>query len=165
MQPQPVTAQVTVARNTRTSDPNYGKTFVFFGTGSYVYASDPTDTQVQSWYGLIDDRTAITAILRENLKAREFDSVGTVAGYAVRVFGKATANDMTAKKGWYIDLDYPAAVGERIVTRSNVYQFLEPVLLASSIVPTPIPAGRAAGVTSTPSIPLPAAVWPIPRSI
>ena len=140
-QPQPITAQVTVARNTRTSDPNYGKTFVFFGTGSYVYAADPTDTQVQSWYGLIDDGTAI---VREDLKEREFDSAGTVAGYAVRVFGAATADDMTDKKGWYIDLDYPAASGERIVTRSNVYQFLEPVLLASSIVPDADPC-RAGG--------------------
>ena len=141
VQPQPITAQVTVARNTRTSDPNYGKTFVFFGTGSYVYAADPADTQIQSWYGLIDDGTVISV---EDLKERQFDSNGTVAGYAVRVFGAVTAGDMTDKKGWYIDLDYPAAGGERIVTRSNVYQFLEPVLLASSIIPDSDPC-RAGG--------------------
>ncbi|MCU0836645.1 MAG: PilC/PilY family type IV pilus protein [Chromatiaceae bacterium] len=135
--PQPITAQLTVARNTRTSDINYGKTFVFFGTGSYVYATDPTDKQVQTWYGLIDEDSQIAS--RADLKERTFVDSGTVADFAVRAFAEATAGDMADKKGWFVDLQYPAADGERMVTRSNLYQFLEPVLLASSIIPDPDP--------------------------
>jgi type IV pilus assembly protein PilY1 len=141
-QPQPITAQISVAKNTRTSDANYGKTFVYFGTGRYVYSSDPADMQVQTWYGLIDEGSRILS--RSELKQRTFASQGTVGGYAVRVFSAATAGDMTGKKGWYVDLNYPSAQGERIVTRSAVYQLLEPVLLASSIVPDPDPC-RAGG--------------------
>lgn len=141
-QPQPITAQISVAKNTRTSDPNYGKTFVFFGTGRYVYSGDPADMQVQTWYGLIDEGAPISS--RSELKQRTFASQGTVGSYVVRVFSTATEGDMTGKKGWYVDLSYPMAQGERIVTRSALYQFLEPVLLASSIVPDPDPC-RAGG--------------------
>lgn len=141
-QPQPITAQISVAKNTRTSDPNYGKTFVFFGTGRYVYSGDPADMQVQTWYGLIDEGAPISS--RSELKQRTFASQGKVGSYVVRVFSTATEGDMTGKKGWYVDLSYPMAQGERIVTRSALYQFLEPVLLASSIVPDPDPC-RAGG--------------------
>jgi type IV pilus assembly protein PilY1 len=43
---------------------------------------------------------------------------------------------MADKRGWFIDLDYPSARGERIVTPSRFYSLIEPVLLASSIIPT-----------------------------
>ncbi|AFL74092.1 Tfp pilus assembly protein, tip-associated adhesin PilY1 [Thiocystis violascens DSM 198] len=131
--PQAITAQLTVAKNTVTSDPNYGKTFLFFGTGSYVYQGDPAYEQVQSWYGLIDDNTTISS--RTNLALREIKLSGTVASYDVRAFSEATAGDMTGKKGWVLDLMDPDPRGERIVTRSNLYQLLEPVLIASSIIP------------------------------
>ncbi|MCY1376770.1 Type IV pilus biogenesis factor PilY1 [compost metagenome] len=39
---------------------------------------------------------------------------------------------MKLKKGWAIDL---IDTGERMVTASRVYQFVEPTLLASSVIP------------------------------
>lgn len=132
-QAQPITAQLTIGQNTVTSDPNYGKTFIFFGTGSYVFTSDPADLSVQSWYGLIDDSEPISG--RDALRERTIETLGTVSGYSVRTFSSATAGDMSGKRGWFIDLKDPTARGERIVTRSNLYRFIKPVLIASSLIP------------------------------
>lgn len=134
---QPITAQLTIAQNTVTSDPNYGKTFVFFGTGSYMHTNDPTDLSVQSWYGLIDGSTVIAG--RSELRERSIETVGSVGGYETRVFSAAAANDLDGRRGWFVDLKDPTARGERIVTRSNVYRFVKPVLIASSLIPNADP--------------------------
>lgn len=137
--PQPITAQVTTGINTVTSDTlNYGKRYIFFGTGSYVYANDPSDQKVQTWYGLIDEDVRIAGG-RASLAQRTIETDGTVGSYAVRVFSEATEGDMVGKKGWYVDLKDPDPRGERIVTRSVLYRLLEPVLIASSIIPDPDP--------------------------
>ncbi len=142
--PQPITAQLTVAQNTVTTDLlNYGKIFVFFGTGSYVYASDVTSTQVQSWYGLIDEGRITGG--RGDLKQRTIDLLGTVGMFQTRVFSEGTNGDMSGKKGWFVDLKDPTARGERIVTSSILYRFLEPVLLVSSIIPDPDPCEAGGG--------------------
>jgi type IV pilus assembly protein PilY1 len=69
----------------------------------------------------------------------------------VKTFSEAVTNDMTGKKGWYIDLIKPnvtgdaAKEGERIVTASKVYNLAEPTLIASSIIPVVdpcVPGGR-----------------------
>ena len=137
---QPITAQVTAARNTITSDPNFGETFVFFGTGSFTFGTDPDNKQVQSWYGLIDRGSAIES--RTELVERKIQNKGTASGRNVRVFSEATAGDVgESDSGWVVDLrvEGEAALGERIVTRSNVIQLIEPTLLASSIIPDPDP--------------------------
>lgn len=126
---QPITAQITVAVNDVDGDPNYGKRFVFFGTGSYFRAGDPADTQVQTWYGLIDDNAEISG--RSELVARTILDEGSFASKPVRTFSKATSGDMADKKGWY--LDFPE--GERIVTASKFYKLAKPILIASSIIP------------------------------
>ncbi|MDK2797848.1 MAG: type pilus assembly protein PilY1 [Tepidiphilus sp.] len=133
--PQPITAPITVAVDDVAGDTNYGKRFVFFGTGSYFRTSDPSDTQIQSWYGLIDENATISG--RSSLMARSVQTEGTVNGYPVRTFAEATAGDMAGKKGWYIDLKTAGGVaqGERIVTESKYYKLAEPTLLASSIIP------------------------------
>ena len=133
--PQPITAPITVAVDDVAGDTNYGKRFVFFGTGSYFRTSDPSDTQIQSWYGLIDENATISG--RSSLMARSVQTEGTVNGYPVRTFAEATAGDMAGKKGWYIDLKTAGGVaqGERIVTESKYYKLAEPTLIASSIIP------------------------------
>ncbi len=128
---QPITAQITVTLNEVTSDPNYGKRFIFFGTGSYFRAGDPNDTQGQSWYGLIDEGAQIVG--RSELKPRGILEEGTFAGKPVRTFQAATAGDMAGKKGWYID--FTTKPGERIVTASKYYKLAKPTLIASSIIP------------------------------
>jgi type IV pilus assembly protein PilY1 len=128
---QPITAPITVDVNDATGDPNYGKRYIFFGTGSYFRSGDPSDTQVQSWYGLIDDGSQITD--RTQLTQRSIVKEGVFDGKTVRVFSEATANDMAGKKGWY--LDFTTRTGERIVTASKLDRRGKPMLLASSVIP------------------------------
>lgn len=143
---QPITSQITMAKNFLRNDPNLGKLFLFFGTGAYFRSDDPANKAVQSWYAVVDDGTTIAG--RNYLKPRGLSSVFTVEGKTVRSFlpaiiqfdkdGKLLSHDMTGWKGWYIDwMDPPTNTkrGERIVTPSAFYRFNEPVLLVSSIVP------------------------------
>lgn len=127
---QPITAPITMARNDVSADPNYNKFFVYFGTGSDFQVSDPSNTQTQTWYGLIDEDVPVTG--RSVLKARTITETGTLSGKPVRVFEEAVLNDMVGMKGFYIDLP---ETGERIVSASNYYKLAEPVLLASSVIP------------------------------
>ncbi|THF65891.1 pilus assembly protein [Pseudothauera nasutitermitis] len=138
---QPISAQLTTALNTVPGSTHYGKRFVLFGTGRYIYASDPVSTQVQSWYGLIDDGTnrignhrTENNILVERTWA---DSSLTVDGKAARLLASATAGDMVNRKGWFLDFDVTS--GERITSRSVLYFLQEATLLASSLVPSADP--------------------------
>ncbi|EWS66180.1 Tfp pilus assembly protein, tip-associated adhesin PilY1 [Hydrogenophaga sp. T4] len=128
---QPITAPITMKVNEVTADANNGKLFVYFGTGSDFTVDDPNNTDTQTWYGLIDEGSVITA--RSDLKERTISSPATLAGKSVRVFSEAVAGDMNGKKGFFIDL--PVS-GERMVTASNYYKLAEPVLIASSIIPS-----------------------------
>lgn len=131
---QPITGPISVSRNTVASDPNAGRTFIHFGTGSYFRTTDPNDASPQTLYGLIDRGTVIEnqASPTNKLVQRQVEFAGTFAGSNVRVFQKAAANDMAAKDGFYLNL--PGA-GERVVTAASVYNLNGPVLLFSSIVP------------------------------
>ncbi|MCI4441632.1 PilC/PilY family type IV pilus protein [Tibeticola sp.] len=140
--PQPITAPIIVAKNDLTGDPNNGKRFIFFGTGSYFRSADPTDTQVNSWYGLIDDNGIINSDKSE-LVLRRINDEGVFDGKQVRTFDSASAGDMTGKKGWYIN--FTTQSGERIVTASALYKAVKPVLVVSSIIPVVdpcVPGGK-----------------------
>jgi prepilin-type N-terminal cleavage/methylation domain-containing protein len=130
---QPITGGISVGLNTRKGDPNFGKIFVFVGTGQYLVSTDVTDHTVQTWYGLVDDGTQISD--RTTLKSRYITAEAVVSGSTARTFSTATAGDMAGKRGWMIDLIPPSgtAAGERIVSDNK---FLGSVLLATSIVPT-----------------------------
>jgi type IV pilus assembly protein PilY1 len=139
---QPITAPITVARNYMKSDPNYNKTFLLFGTGAFFRTGDLTDTNTQTWYGLIttpsDKNEALT---RTSLKQRTISTETTADGQPARVFSSAVTtptHDMSGKAGWYIDLLASGNVkkGERMTTASVVYRFAEPTLLASSLTPS-----------------------------
>ena len=132
---QPITAPVAVAKNSVTTDPNYGKRFIFVGTGSYFRNGDTADKSVQSLYGLIDQNYQIAG--RSNLTQRSIQLESTLNSKPVRVFSGATTGDMTSKDGWYLDLKTAGGVaeGERIVTAAQAYQLAEPTLIFSSIIP------------------------------
>lgn len=140
---QPITAPMSIAINDKTGDPNIGKRFVFFGTGSYFKSGDAADTQVQTWYGIMDENTTVSG--RGALRERDVSATGTVGGSTVRTFSAAATNDMNGRKGWYLDLDAPQA-GERMVTTSRIVQFAVPALMASSLYPVPadpcVPGGN-----------------------
>lgn len=132
---QPITAPISIAKNDVTTDPNYNKRFLFFGTGSYFKHGDTADQSIQSLYGLIDDNVQISG--RGNLVERSVIENGTLNGKAVRVFSAATTGDMAGKSGWYLDLVTAAgdAEGERIITAAEAYRLAEPALIFSTIIP------------------------------
>lgn len=128
---QPITAPLTVETDNVSGDLNEGKRFIFFGTGSYFQSTDPSTTQTQTWYGLIDQSTAINS--RSELRQRSISLVDTFSGKSVRTFSAATTSDMIGKKGWY--LDFTTSPKERVVTESLLLTSAKPVLVASSIIP------------------------------
>jgi len=82
---------------------------VIFGTGSYIRESDSTDPNIQSIYG-IWDRLGPQLIDKSELVEQVYTNVVDELG-RVRLL---SANDVDytvvgSKKGWYIDLDMPAA--------------------------------------------------------
>lgn len=139
---QPITAPITLARNYVNSDPNFGKVFLFFGTGGFFRSDDLADKNTQTWYGLVTTPSTSNEAIsgRSALKERTITLETTADGKAARTFSTATTtptNDMSGKLGWYIDLLATGSTkqGERIVTGSTLYRFTEPTLLASSIIP------------------------------
>jgi len=133
---QPITSEITSSVNYLTSDPNAGKRYIFFGTGAYFRKTDPDDKSVQTWYGLIDNGSAISG--RSLLKKRTLASEFTADGKPARSFSEAKDNDMKDQSGWYLDwinADGTTKVGERMVTASALYRLTEPTLLGSSIIP------------------------------
>lgn len=130
---QPITAPISVAINTVSTDINYTKRFVFFGTGSYFQSADPTNTDSQTWYSVIDDSPILpSAPVRSELAQRTISTSAVLGGSPVRVIEAATAGDMATKKGCFIDL--PAS-GERMVTASRLFSLAENTLIGSSIIP------------------------------
>lgn len=129
---QPITGSPTIA-----IDPASYKTWVFFGTGSYLAAGDPASLDVQTWYGLLDEGAAITG--RSVLQQRNIVVAGNISGRPVRGFQANDVFDLT-KKGWFIDLLTPpspgTAEGERMVGDSAV---VGNVLIAPSIIPSADP--------------------------
>lgn len=137
---QPITAPITGIANTVVGDPNNGKWFIHFGTGSYFLAGDPSNISQQSWYGLIDDGSPIAD--RSNLVSRTFSSATTFSGKKVRSLSSPAANDMASKSGFVIDL--PES-GERIVSASTYGVTTQPIMLTSSAIPiidVCVPGGR-----------------------
>ncbi|KAB2924390.1 MAG: pilus assembly protein [Dechloromonas sp.] len=137
---QPITAQITVAINDLKDDPNITKTFLFFGTGSYMSSTDPGNKSQQTWYGIIDNGSPIAS--RTELRERTISITGTVYDTAgnpipVRSFseGEISPHDMLGMMGWFTDLKDPTARGERIVTSSRIVKATLPTLIASSIIP------------------------------
>jgi type IV pilus assembly protein PilY1 len=130
---QPITAPLFVAVNDQSNNGHLGKPYVFFGTGAYFRQDDPADRSVQSWYGLVDDGTAI-ASGRAALRQRTLTATGVVGGVLSRTFSTATENDLQGLRGWYLDLS-GAAAGERTVTAAQIARLAVPALVVSSLVP------------------------------
>ncbi|MFK2876816.1 pilus assembly protein [Rhodanobacter hydrolyticus] len=133
---QPITAGLLVGK-----DPKTGNTWVFFGTGRYLNATDLSDASVQSWYGLVVQSGTSGLAIRSsmtrsaNLAKR---SVTAEAGNAraVTTLAEAVTDKVSidGKSGWYIDLVSPVAgaQGERMVTPN---QFQGNLLLGTTRIP------------------------------
>lgn len=132
---QPITVGITPVPDNVAGDTNYGKLFLFFGTGAYFRSTDSNDVQVQTMYGLIDTNTQVSG--RNQLTQRSVLANGVFNGKDVRTFPAAIAGDMIGKSGWYLDLKTATGVaeGERVTTSAEVYSLAEPTLIFSSIIP------------------------------
>ncbi|HEY2346454.1 MAG TPA: PilC/PilY family type IV pilus protein [Xanthomonadaceae bacterium] len=133
---QPITSAPAIGLN-----PADFSRWVFFGTGAYISNGDPTNKNVQTWYGLIDAGSKITSVTTRNsttLKQRKILIATTSNGSNVRGFQQPVAGDMSGKKGWYLDLeDYstatPTATGERMISDEIL---INTILLAASVIPS-----------------------------
>lgn len=113
-QPQPITSSVRVSK-----DPETLKTWVFFGTGKYLGSTDPVNRQIQTWYGLIDDQTAISG--RSALAQRRILADTAMGSITARTISEAVEGDLVGKRGWYIDLAVNgAAQGERMILPNQI---------------------------------------------
>ncbi|MDR2092515.1 MAG: hypothetical protein LBP58_04260 [Azoarcus sp.] len=144
---QPITAQALAVRH-----PETGAPWVFFGTGQFLQGSDKSDQTVQSWYGLIDENTA-SVPARNALRQRRLKTTITTVTLANGVHASArfieaeVKNDMTGKRGWFIDFDLGTAAGERIINPSQIFEAGSKgsVLMATSVIPTDDPCGDIGG--------------------
>lgn len=88
-----------------------GGVMVYFGTGSFSFVNDPSDRQVQSFYGVLDTGTAVDrSELQTQTIASDVDGARKMSANAVAV----------GKKGWYVDLAVGPATGERFVGNPRV---------------------------------------------
>jgi type IV pilus assembly protein PilY1 len=132
---QPITAPVTTFINPLFSDPNFGKRFVFFGTGMYLAPEHTGNKSVQTMYGIIDDGSSTTG--RSQLVERTITAEGVFAERGVRTFSNAVENDMNNKRGWYMDwlTAEGGEIGERVINSAELILGFKPVLVVSSIIP------------------------------
>lgn len=107
-QVQPITSPVEVGFHKQ------GGYMVFFGTGQFIAAGDPTDYKVQSLYGVWDNGSQM-GMTRSILQQQTILTETTVPP-----FERTTSNnavDWVGKRGWYLDLIQPPSTkqGERSV--------------------------------------------------
>ena len=115
---QPITTSPVVVEH----PDNPGELIVITATGSWMTTDDATNTEIQSIYGIWDDMsnnpTVSMSSTSNQLVEQVFTNYSTLEdGYTVRsltnnaVNWKNTGNAANKVKGWYIDLDVPAAGG------------------------------------------------------
>ena len=115
---QPISGGLALARESAS------RIWVTFGTGKLISFGDLSSTDVQSWYGLIDDGDVsdpgtVIANGRDDLEVREIAAVGTLAdGRVVRAF-EAYSELPGGVRGWVVDLDDPTP-GERVVSGPRI---------------------------------------------
>jgi type IV pilus assembly protein PilY1 len=136
--PQPITAPVISEFNDYGADPNTGKAFVFFGTGSFFQVGDNTNFNLQSFYAIIDNEASplpTTTPPRSTLVKRSIQNYDAIGGRTVRYVSNGSPADLAGKDGWYIDFDNPIN-GERVTSRARVIrETIKPSLQFTSFYP------------------------------
>ena len=133
---QPITMSPSIAFG-----PVQDSSYIVFGTGKYLEASDKTTTTQQSAYMVYDNGTATpdTGTRKSAVSGRARLKPGTVNGttgvVSVPAFtlGRAsTANEATeaVRSGWYFD--YPMT-GERQISNATVFG---PIAIFGSLIPS-----------------------------
>ncbi len=119
---QPIT--VTPAVSLAPTFPITTGTVVYFGTGQYLGIPDLTTTQVQSFYGVLDNGSGSTVTLAQLVPQVLTDT--TIGSTEVRTITNNSVN-WTSQLGWYTDLGTAVAgspasdAGERVITDPRLY--------------------------------------------
>ncbi len=112
---QPISARVELA------SPPVGKPgiTVLFGTGRFFAVNDNTDTTGQSFYGIWDNGSPVTATNRSTLQAQTISTTSIDLRGDTTTVREVTSNtvDWTTQRGWYIDL--PTSM-ERVIGSAAV---------------------------------------------
>ncbi|WP_199100417.1 PilC/PilY family type IV pilus protein [Dyella sp. ASV21] len=148
---QPITSGLLVGKNAQTGD-----VWVFFGTGKYLTSTDLSNTNPQTWYGLIVTKGATSSykdigsqteqnrksLVQRYITAETSGSSSSAPARTVTTTAQATTS-MNGKSGWYMDLLQPSVdakgtvtyikQGERMVTPN---QFQGNLLLGTTRIPT-----------------------------
>ena len=102
--PQPISTKPELAQIS-------GKAMVFVGTGKLLGATDISDTQVQSLYGIVDPMIGTTSPSYANLRSSLAPLAMTTAGTARTIACTGTLAQCGAANGWIVDLP---ETGERV---------------------------------------------------
>jgi len=149
---QPITSQVTVAKN-----PADNNLWLFFGTGKYLTSNDVSDKSVQTWYGIIvtPGSTQVSTLasnlsnersvlVQRSILAEQAGSGNTLSARVVTPMPSTPditcSSKSKCKAGWYMDLVSPTATGgtlaqgERMVYPNSLQGGL---LIGTTIIPQP----------------------------
>ena len=111
--PQPITAPLTAAKNAS------GNPVVLFGTGSFIDINDSAvgqSPQVNTFYGIQDTGVVVTG--RSDLTQQIIIGETGKGAFSARAI---SANPLGANaKGWYLDLLWQTAEGERVVSKASI---------------------------------------------
>lgn len=112
---QPISARVELA----SAPPGKAGIMVLFGTGRFFAVGDNTDATGQSFYGIWDNGTPVTATNRSTLQVQTISTVNIDLRGVTTGVREVTTNtvDWTTKRGWYIDL--PTSM-ERVIGTAAV---------------------------------------------
>ena len=120
-QVQPITGEITVIK-APAAKAGY---MILFGTGSYLTVTDPSNTQVQSLYGVWDD-LGLGGVTRASLVEQSIKTTSTLAGTRTTspTNNGAAWFETSGKKGWYLDLTCANATicqpGERTIAKPTL---------------------------------------------
>ena len=126
------------------SNDEFGKRWVFFGTGRYFSESDEADASSQYLIGIKDlklDSTFYMGQLRNvtNIAVKGIDSVSYNGTSGPWIKWNAFMNDMAAYNGWYRVLPVSGNLAERCVSKPAV---IGGAFLATSFVPSNDPCAQ-----------------------
>ena len=118
---RPITGEIRVGAAPAASTYTSGGKMVYFGTGSYLAATDPADNTVQALYGIFDDllsgSNSTPFVAETDLSSM---TISMTAGADTRTTSGATLPAWytlpTTKKGWVVQLTGTNVVaGERVI--------------------------------------------------
>ncbi len=126
---QPITAPLTAIKNSQ------DKLVLLFGTGSFIDINDAVigdPPKINSFYGIFDNGKAVTG--RGQLTKQEILGEVSKGVFSARAVSN---NPLAANaQGWYLDLVWKKAQGERVVSRASIQG---PQVIFSTLIPSSDP--------------------------